>query len=294
MPRRSDQVATIKGGREVEQFDPERHRLKVAALDYGIEEAKRIKDWPQVEEAVDLKINEQTQFVAWWGAAVAYGGGSKNRERGSYSLEQAEGLTGMRQQRVSDLSKRLKNVALYRGRLLGSAYHAAMLEIDDSQLVQQSLSNEHYTPEKYIEAARTVLGEIDLDPASCAEANETVCATQYYSTDDDGLHQSWHGRVWLNPPYGDLVGKFIGKLTEEIKSGNVSSAIALVNAHCTDTLWFRPLWDGCLCFTDHRINFTGDDTRSGSTHGSVFVYFGPSRQLFVEQFSIFGACVVRA
>ena len=34
----------------------ERHRLVVAALDYGIEEAKRIKDWEALEEAVADKI----------------------------------------------------------------------------------------------------------------------------------------------------------------------------------------------------------------------------------------------
>ena len=38
------------------------------ALDYSIEEAKRIKDWPKLEEAVDTKIEEQHKFVAWWKA----------------------------------------------------------------------------------------------------------------------------------------------------------------------------------------------------------------------------------
>jgi hypothetical protein len=31
----------------------------VAALDYGIEEAKRIKDWSALIEAADAKIEEQ-------------------------------------------------------------------------------------------------------------------------------------------------------------------------------------------------------------------------------------------
>jgi len=162
-----------------------------------------------------------------------------------------------------------------------------------SQLNQQSLSNEHYTPAKYIEAARTVLGGIDLDPASCEEANKTVKATEFFTKDDDGLTKEWGGRVWLNPPYGGDVGKFIDKLVSEMKAGNVDAAVILVNAHCTDTIWFQPLWEGCLCFTNHRINFTGDDERSGSTHGSVFIYFGPDESAFVKVFTQFGPVVAR-
>jgi ParB family chromosome partitioning protein len=163
----------------------------------------------------------------------------------------------------------------------------------DGELIQQSMSNEHYTPARYIEAAREALGGIDLDPASCAAANETVRASTFSDAQRNGLAQEWHGRVWLNPPYGDLAGEFITKLLAEIAVGHVSEAICLVNAHCTDAKWFRQLWDGGLCFTDHRINFTGDETRSGSTHGSVFVYFGPDRQKFKSLFQRFGAYVVR-
>jgi hypothetical protein len=164
----------------------------------------------------------------------------------------------------------------------------------DSALVQQSLSNEHYTPSNYLDAARGVFGGmIDLDPASCAEANNTVQATTFFSIEDDGLARDWSGRVWLNPPYGRLPGNFVSKFIAEFAAGHVKAGIILVNAHCTDTDWFQPLWNGVLCFTDHRINFYGDDERSGSTHGSVFVYFGPDKDVFARAFATFGAIVMR-
>lgn len=58
-------------------------------------------------------------------------------------------------------------------------------------------SNEWYTPDRYIQAVKEVLGSIDLDPASCAEANQTVGATDYYTKEDDGLEQYWKGNVFL-------------------------------------------------------------------------------------------------
>ena len=67
---------------------------------------------------------------------------------------------------------------------------------------------EHYTPGTYIATARYVLGGIDLDPASSAEANDTVQAQTYYTAADDGLDLPWFGRVFVNPP-GDKSGKLV-------------------------------------------------------------------------------------
>lgn len=164
-----------------------------------------------------------------------------------------------------------------------------------AQLIVSSNSNEWYTPPEYIEAARRVMGKIDVDPASCEEANKVVQAKKYYTAQDDGLQYDWPGRVWLNPPYGGLTAKFVGKLVEQYKAGITTEAILLVNAHATDTDWFQLLWDYVLCFTNHRINFYGPGGQkgNGSTHGSVFVYLGPKQKKFAKKFSRFGAVVRR-
>ena len=71
---------------------------------------------------------------------------------------------------------------------------------------------EWYTPPAVIKAVRTVLGEIDLDPASTAEANHIVGAKNFFTKDDDGLKHDWLGKIFCNPPYSrGLIDKFVVK-----------------------------------------------------------------------------------
>jgi len=79
------------------------------------------------------------------------------------------------------------------------------MSLDSTPVNPRHLSQhvEHFTPPEIIEASRLVLGEIDLDPASCELANLHVRAKRFHAwPDDDGFVQSWHGRVFLNPPGG--------------------------------------------------------------------------------------------
>ena len=159
------------------------------------------------------------------------------------------------------------------------------------EVMTSSESDNWYTPKAYIAAAKKVLGEIDLDPASCKEANKVVRAKKFFDSDDDGLSRPWKGKVWLNPPYGKKGPQFVSKLITEYKDENVEEALLLVNSHCTDAKWFKPLFDYVLCFTGHRTQFwtPEKDSIGGSTHGSVIVYFGRRRDKFVKYFEPFGA-----
>jgi hypothetical protein len=156
---------------------------------------------------------------------------------------------------------------------------------------------ERYTPAEYIEAARATLNGFDLDPASCAIAQETVQASRFFTIDDDGLKQEWHGRVWLNPPYSQpLIGLFIDKLIAELAAGRVTQAIVLTH-NSSDTAWFQKL-AACataFCFTRGRVRFVfPDGARRGSpVQGQTFFYFGQNGGRFADVFSAIGTIVSR-
>jgi ParB family chromosome partitioning protein len=153
---------------------------------------------------------------------------------------------------------------------------------------------EWYTPVEYVEAARRVMGGIDLDPASCALANLTVKAARFFTKDDDGLAQAWSGRVFLNPP-GGLVREFWRKLIAESVSG-VNEAVwigyslqQLQTLQTADT--FGPLeMANTFCVPRRRIAFidaTGKPSKS-PTHANYIAYFGPRSIEFMLAFRQFG------
>ena len=96
-------------------------------------------------------------------------------------------------------------------------------------VAQNSGEYEWYTPGEYIEAARAVMGTIDLDPCSTAVANEVVKAARFFSAADNGLTQPWSGCVWMNPPYAQpLITEFLGKLVAEVDTQRVTQAVVIV------------------------------------------------------------------
>jgi phage N-6-adenine-methyltransferase len=152
-------------------------------------------------------------------------------------------------------------------------------------------NNEWYTPAEYISAARSVMGGIDLDPASSDQANETVKATKYYTIRDNGLSKEWHGRVWLNPPYANKIIKpFIEKLCLHTACGDVTEAIILVN-NATETAWFNALIKAAsaIVFPKKRIQFYMPDGKTGSPlQGQAILYIGFNPSAFLEIFGVFG------
>lgn len=112
---------------------------------------------------------------------------------------------------------------------------------------------EWYTPPEILNRVYQVM-EIDLDPAS--PAVPTVKARKHYTKEQNGLTKPWEGNIYLNPPYGREVSKWIDKLTEEWQACRISNAIILIHAK-TDTRWFEKLADIAaeICCWKGRITF---------------------------------------
>lgn len=146
---------------------------------------------------------------------------------------------------------------------------------------------EGYTPQSYVEHARTVLGGIDCDPASNPIAQKIVCAERYYTAETNGLDKDWIGRVFLNPPYEHpTIAQFIDRLLHQFEVGNTTAAILLTNNN-TDTIWFHKAASmaSAICFTRGRINFYKPDGKiSQPTNGQAFFYFGKDVAAFRRVF----------
>lgn len=149
---------------------------------------------------------------------------------------------------------------------------------------------EWYTPSVIIEAVREVLGGIDLDPASCEEAQETVQAKTFFTEEQNGLNQEWSGRVFLNPPFAHPTVKYFAeKFLASFEATTVTRGVFLSNA-CTDTGWWQALAaHGPVCFPAGRIKFKGPlDQGQSPTLGQALVYLGDDASKFREVFGQFG------
>lgn len=151
---------------------------------------------------------------------------------------------------------------------------------------------EWYTPEPVLKAARTVLGAIDVDPASHEAAQERVRAARYYTAETDGLAHEWHGRIWLNPPYAyPLIERFVEKLLAEWRAGRTTAAIVLTN-NGTETRWAQALLaaSALVCLPSGRLRYwTPQGDAAAALQGQMLCYLGREPERFRASFNEWGA-----
>jgi hypothetical protein len=156
-------------------------------------------------------------------------------------------------------------------------------EADDPKAVHYSAKSvEWLTPPEIVRCVLKLFSEIDIDPCSNSKADPHVPAKQHYTREDDGLSLPWHGRVYMNPPYGRDIDLWCGKLTWEHHEGRTTEAVALLPAR-TETAWFGLLYEVPICLIEGRLKFSGHE--NSAPFPSLLAYLGPRLDRFA------GACL---
>ena len=185
---------------------------------------------------------------------------------------------------------RRNKVKQYRRALKAAQYSESLMEEIGEILSKEKPSFEWYTPPKFIEMARSVLGEIDLDPASNPIAQGWIKAGKFYTEHDNGLIQPWHGRVWCNPPYNKFTKMFVCRGLELYQAKEVESCIFLINR--TGAHWFTDMVDqfDAICAVRKRISFLNPlgELEGQPRYYNDFLYLGKDVKKFKKIFSEVG------
>jgi ParB family transcriptional regulator, chromosome partitioning protein len=159
-----------------------------------------------------------------------------------------------------------------------------------------SESFEAYSPWHISDAARYVMGGIDLDPASCAQANDVVNADRFYDVASNGLLRPWERRVFLNWPggkekeHGTSALRWANKLVVEITEGRTVEAFVVLFRWDHSSAWWRLLAmrRPNVCLLHDRLHFWGPGGGDSPVHASAVAYYGDHEDRFVERFGPLG------
>lgn len=139
-------------------------------------------------------------------------------------------------------------------------------------------SDDWETPDELFALLSDRFGPFGLDVAASAENRK---CPRYYGDGVDGLVEPWDAeRVWLNPPYGRGVGKWLRKANQELEAEDGPACVVALLPVRTDSAWWH---DYVMKYGRHillvrgRVRFkTGHRPRFGS---AVVVFEGPGHWL---------------
>ena len=123
-----------------------------------------------------------------------------------------------------------------------------------------SKTTEWETPVDLFESLWSEFEGFDLDP--CCQFNDYTAQRvlknggSVYTPADDGLSQPWHGKVYMNPPYGRGVETWVAKAFQEVMMGRAEVVVALLKS-TTDTRWWHTYVEGFVVprFIRGRLKF---------------------------------------
>jgi site-specific DNA-methyltransferase (adenine-specific) len=128
-----------------------------------------------------------------------------------------------------------------------------------------SNSNEWATPRAFFDRLDAEFA-FDLDP--CCTPLTAKCG-RYFTEDEDGLAQSWTGSVFVNPPYGRKIGRWVEKCYLSAQEG---ATVVLLMPVRSDT----PYWHDFVMRASEvrlvrgRLRFEGGPKENSESHNAPF------------------------
>src|ERR1700760_770728 len=95
-----------------------------------------------------------------------------------------------------------------------------------------SETDEWETPPDFFEKVVEEFGSFDLDV--CANESNAK-AKRFYTKEQDGLSKNWTGKVWMNPPYGREISKWMRKAYESSLWG--AMVVCLIPSRTDTAYW---------------------------------------------------------
>lgn len=129
------------------------------------------------------------------------------------------------------------------------------------------------------------LGKFDLDPC-CPGTMPWRTADRMIHEPEDGLSVKWEGRVWLNPPYGKCIDRWLSRLAAH------GRGVSLVFAR-TDTQWAQDAFFKAtsVLFIKRRLTFCDNEgvpAPNSAGCGSMLLAYGQEDSLALNNSSIEG------
>ena len=117
-----------------------------------------------------------------------------------------------------------------------------------------SKTNEWSTPQAFFDELDKEFN-FTLDP--CATSENAKC-TKYFTVEDDGLKQDWSkDTVFMNPPYGREIKRWIKKAYEESQKG--ATIVCLIPSRTDTAYWHNYIFGKAddIRFIKGRLKFGG-------------------------------------
>lgn len=133
-----------------------------------------------------------------------------------------------------------------------------------------SSAKQDWTTPRWLFALLDAEFNFEIDAAASPE--NALCA-RYFTEADDALQQPWHGRFFLNPPYGRSVGRFVAHAWDQVyRHGHADRGVILLASRTDVQWWHQYAMRGAeIRLIEGRLHF-GDSANAAPFPSAVLVF----------------------